>query len=133
MLVGVIMNDHHEAPFTLPFETFWAWLTSHPNCIVRAGTPETILYDDEDYYWHFAVEGGRTLLVQVLRGKRLVGELLLDQEQISYVQVLPPEREGEFGFELVQETETENFVAYFFVLAHGFEDQEEAPPSGRVH
>ena len=49
---------------------------AHPNCIVRAGTPEAIMYDDEDLHWHFAVEGTSTLLVQVLRGKRLMGWML---------------------------------------------------------
>ena len=35
-----------EPPFTLPFEKFWNWLVTHPNCILRAGTPEAVLYDD---------------------------------------------------------------------------------------
>ena len=28
-----------DDPTTLPFESFWTWLSSHPNCILRAGTP----------------------------------------------------------------------------------------------
>ena len=127
------MNDQMEPPFTLPLEKFWAWLLLHPNCILRAGTPESVLYDDEDYYWHLAVEGGNTLLVQVVRGKRLVAEILLDPEQISYVQAVPPEREGEHVFELIQDGERESFASYFFVLAHGFEDDAEPPSRTRVH
>ena len=30
-------------PTTLSFEDFWQWLLEHHNCILRAGTPETIL------------------------------------------------------------------------------------------
>ena len=113
-----------EPPFTLPFETFWNWLVTHPNCILRAGTPETVLYDDEDLHWHFAAEGGGALVVQVLRGKRFVGELLVDPEPVSYVQALPGEREDEHPFELIAESESDRVVAYFFVLVHGYEDQE---------
>ena len=121
-----------EANFTMPFEEFWRWVVTHPNCILRAGTPEAILYDDEDLYWNFAAEGPNLLLVQLLRGKRLVGELLLDPEPISYVQALPPERESEYPFELITENEEASFATYFFVLAHGYDD-EATFTAGRVH
>jgi hypothetical protein len=117
---------------TLPFDVFWTWLMGHPNCIVRAGTPEAVLYDDEDLYWHFAQEGPETLVVQVLRGKLLVGELLLAPEQIAYVQGSPGDGADEFVFELMTETEADRFVAYFFVLVHGFDREGEFSPS-RVH
>jgi len=125
------MTTTDDTP-TLPFDVFWVWLMSHPNCILRAGTPEAVLYDDEDLHWHFAQEEPDTLVVQVLRGKILVGELLLAPEQIAYVQGARGESEHEFVFELITETEVERFPAYFFVLVHGFDDQGE-PDSGRVH
>jgi hypothetical protein len=121
-----------EPPFTVPFESFWTWLMTHPNCILRAGTPEAVLYDDEDLHWHFAAEAPNTLLVQVLRGKRLLGELLLDPGQVAYVQGLPPEREDEHVFELVSEDGPERVAIFFFVLVHGFEDESGATPA-RVH
>ncbi len=119
-------------PLTLPFETFWSWVVTHPNCIVRAGTADAVLYDDEDLHWHFAAEGPERLLVQVLRGKKFVGEILLDPESVAYVQGGPGEQEEEYLFELISETETDRWAAYFFVLTHGYEDQ---PPTGhaRVH
>jgi hypothetical protein len=116
----------------LPFEAFWSWLMGHPNCIVRAGTPEAVLYDDEDLHWHFAREEPGTLVVQVLRGKLLVGELLLAPDQIAYVQGATGELEHEFVFELITETEHERFVSYFFVLIHGYDEEGEFTPS-RVH
>ncbi len=125
-----------DPPFTLPFETFWNWVITHPNCILRAGTPEAVIYDDEDLHWHFAGEGPTTLLVQVLRGKRLVGELLMEPEQVTYVQGVHGQREDEHVFELIVESEKDRVVAYFFVLAHGYEDEAEADPPfspGRVH
>lgn len=115
---------------TLSFQDFWSWLVSHPNCILRAGTAETVIYDDDDYHWHFANEGA-TLLVQVIRGKRLMGELLVEPEQVAYVQGTEGDREGEYLFELISETETERTAAYFFVLAHGL-DHEDAEGLGRA-
>lgn len=118
-------------PLTLDFDAFWNWLVTHPNCVLRAGTPEAVLYDDEEYHWHFAMEGSETLLVQVLRGKRLVGELLLAPEQIAYVQGTPGDQEGEYVFELISENETDRASLYFFILAHGYDDEQ--LPRGRVH
>ncbi|HVS04260.1 MAG TPA: hypothetical protein VMT16_15960 [Thermoanaerobaculia bacterium] len=117
---------------TLAFQAFWTWLTGHPNCIVRAGTPEAVLYDDEDLHWHFTSEGPQMLLVQVLRGKRFVGELFLDPEQVDYVQATPGEVDGEFLFELIAESETDSVATFFFVLSHGYDVQEPEAPR-RVH
>jgi len=118
---------------TLSFGVFWEWLLTHPNCILRAGTPEAAIFDDDDLHWHFAtaVDDG-TPVVQVLRGKRLMGELLLVPDQVSYVQGSAADEEGEYLFELISETEAERFAAYFFVLAHGYEGEGNFTPS-RVH
>lgn len=125
-----------DPPFTLPFDVFWSWLVSHPNCILRAGTPDAVLYDDEDLHWHFASESGGGLVVQVLRGKRFMGEILVDPEPITYVQAVPVDRDDEHLFELISEGEVDRLAAYFFVLAHGYEDGGEAESvfsPGRVH
>ena len=120
-----------DPPFTLPFDMFWQWLTSHPNCILRMGTPEVVIYDDEDFHWSFVTYEGGSFGVQVLCGKRFIAELVVEHEPVSYVQGVAGDVEGEFVFELISETETDRSVEYFFVMAHGFED-EESPP-GRVH
>ena len=125
-----------DEPVTLPFETFWAWLMSHPDCILRAGTPEAVLYDDEILHWGFGAEDSETLLVQVIKGKRVMGELFLMPEPVSYVQGEAGDREGEFVFECVAETETDRIVTCFFVLVHGYDAEQETPtPHGpqRVH
>jgi hypothetical protein len=121
-----------DSPQTLDFETFWNWLVGHPNCILRAGTPEAVLYDDEDFHWHFASEEGDTLLIQVLRGKRLLGELLLEPEQVAYVEASAGDQDGEHVFELVSESESERVVAFFFVLAHAYQAETPFTPA-RVH
>ena len=96
-----------ESTPTVSFDTFWNWLLLHPNCVLRAGTPEAVLYDDDDLHWNFASEQN-TLLAQLVRGKRLVGELLIDPEQIAYVQGVAGDREGEFVFDLVVETRSDD-------------------------
>ncbi len=117
---------------TLEFDDFWTWLTVHPNCILRAGTATTVIYDDDDLHWQLSTDEPETYLVQVIRGKRLAAEILIAREPIAYVQSSEGEQEGEFLFELIVENETEHAVAYFFVVAHGYE-VEESETSGRVH
>jgi hypothetical protein len=116
---------------TLAFADFWSWITSHPNCIIRAGTPEMVFYDEDDFHWHFGEFEG-SLLVQVMRGKRVLGELFVEPERATYVQELPQEVEGEHVFEVVSETESDRYPAYIFVLSHGF-DGESQPQRRRVH
>ena len=119
-------DDLTDSTPTLPFDVFWEWLVSHPNCILRAGSRESILYDDDDFHWHFASEGNDSWLVQVIRGKRLIGELLLIREKIAYVQGVLGDQEGEFIFELISGDESDQGLAYFFVLSHGFETSGES-------
>lgn len=123
-----------NAPFTLPFRAFWEWVTSHPNCIIRAGTPEAVLYDDENLHWSFTEDADGTLLVQLLHGKHLLGELFVEAEQVSYVEAVAQEQQDEHPFELISETSGERFAPYFFVMAHGFDEEPVAPASrARVH
>src|SRR5438034_455285 len=94
-------HKHIEhAAATLSFQAFWTWLQAHPNCILRAGTPEVVLYDDDDLHWHFAVEGDDTRVVQLIRGKTLVGEIVVTPSDITYVQGVAGEADDEYMFEV---------------------------------
>jgi hypothetical protein len=106
---------------TLSFETFWQWVMQHSNCILRAGTRDALLFDDDDLHWHFAADDG-AVFVQVIRGKRLLGELAIDTARVAYVQALGEEPAGEWAFELVSEGGTELTSEYFFVLSHSFDE-----------
>ena len=117
---------------TLPFDAFWNWLLAHPNCILRAGTPESVLYDDDDLHWHFASEGPERLVVQLIRGKRLQSELIVEPEQVAYVEATSGDAEGEFLFDIITESENERFSAWFFVLSHDYEP-DSGHGTGRVH
>jgi len=121
-----------ESPPTLTFATFWQWLMQHPNCILRVGTRDALLFDDDDLHWSFATDGPLAF-VQVIRGKRLMGELAVDSERVAYVQALGEEPEGEWPFELVNEGGTELAAAYSFVLSHGFEESEIPGHERAVH
>lgn len=109
---------------TLSFDKFWTWLAGHANCIVRAGTPEVVLLDHDDFHWTLITEDDRTLVVQLARAKDLVAELLIFPTEVAYVQVEPAETEGEWLFECIVESEKAREVAYHFVMAHEYEDSE---------
>jgi len=122
-----------HAATTLSFEVFWGWLGAHPNCILRAGTPDAVLYDDDDLHWHFATEGTDTLIVELVRGKKLVGEIVVTPGDVAYVQGVAGEGEDEYVFELVSESDRERVVAYYFVLSHGYEAEGRQRPGRAVH
>ena len=121
-----------EPPYTLSLEAFWSWIVLHPNCIIRAGTPEAVLYDDDDLHWYLGPESDDTLLVQLLHGKRAIGELFIDTRQVAHVQALPGERQGEHLFELISTAAGEPFSPWFFVMIHGM-DEEGSGEGSRVH
>jgi hypothetical protein len=112
------------AATTLSFEKFWAWLHAHANCILRVGTPETVLFDHDDFHWHLGSEEEGTLIVQLVRGKDLVGEVVVFAAEVTYVQVEPGEAEGEHVFECVVENEHAREVAYHFIMAHEYDEAE---------
>lgn len=122
-------------PDTLSLQDFWPWLADHCNCILRAGTPDSILYDDDDFFWRFTHENPNTLLVQVVKGKRLVGEVFIESDLVSSVRITPGEKE-EVIFDLMAEAEGEEQVLYYFVMTHGYDVHEPSLPvarHGRLH
>jgi hypothetical protein len=132
-MAAMATNERIEhAATTLSFEAFWSWLQSHPNCIIRAGTPESVIYDDDDLHWHFAAEGTESQVVQLLRGKRLVGEIVVTPTDVTYVQGMHGE-EDEYVFDLISEGETDRVAAYYFVLSHGYDAQDRLTPGRAVH
>src|SRR4029077_13137281 len=124
-------NMEHAAA-TVAFDAFWTWVQAHPNCILRAGTPETVLYDDDELHWHFTAEGTDALVVQVLRGKRLVGEILIAPADVAYVQAVAGDEE-EYVFELITETETARVAACYCVRPPASEPQYHAGSGRAVH
>ncbi|MEZ5332070.1 MAG: hypothetical protein R2991_08440 [Thermoanaerobaculia bacterium] len=117
---------------TLSFQDFWAWLQQHPNCVVQVGTPDVSMFDDDDLHWYIGPDRG-ALVVQAIRGKRLMGELLLDQDRVTYVQEAGEEEEGRHLFEAIAETSTDRVALYHFVLSHSLAEDEQPGHRPSVH
>lgn len=118
---------------TVKFEQFWAWLRDHANCILRAGTEEVWLFDHEELHWHLDNDANRNPVVQLIQGKRLLAEFVMEARDLLFVQATPEGPATAAGeqptlFECITSAGGENFAAYHFVLAHPFE--EEAQPHG---
>ena len=118
-------------PLTLPFEQFWSWLKSHRNCILRVGTPYSVMMDHEDYHWD-TVEEGDTQILQLVRGKELVGEIMVLATEIAYVHCAPSETEEQL-FECVVETPEAREVMYHFVMAHSYDGESDSPGNRWTH
>jgi hypothetical protein len=120
-----------ETGATLPFDRFWDWLLDHTNCILSVGTEEIWLYDSDPLHWVLFTEEGGTPVVQLMQGKRPVGELVLDTSDTLHVQVTPdPDNadRGYFLFKVMGGLRTAPRVRYSFQLSHGME----ALPVGHV-
>ena len=114
----------------LSFDQFWRWVQRHPNCILRAATPEVVVYDDEDLHWHFDRGDAGLVLVEVIRGKRLLADIAIQSTDVELVQSGPGE-ENEVVFDLFLRGAEGDPPAYTFVMSHGYEGEEGASGSGR--
>jgi hypothetical protein len=110
---------------TLAFDRFWRWLKQHANCIVRAGAADVFLHDQEAFHWHLDEDAERNPTVQLVWGKLVVAEMVLDVRDVLYVEATPEEggTAGQFLFELVVGAREEPYAAYHFLMGHGFEDE----------
>ncbi|MCP3102602.1 serine/threonine protein kinase [Myxococcus sp. K15C18031901] len=108
---------------TLKFDGFWRWLQEHTQCILRAGSVDAMLYDHDDFHW-LLLEEERQHIVQVLKGKALVGELVMAGREVTEVTVAPdPESgtQGHFLVELMGGPKEDPQVLYHFIMAHGID------------
>ncbi|HSP77584.1 MAG TPA: hypothetical protein VLQ93_03595 [Myxococcaceae bacterium] len=113
-----------ETGATLPFDRFWDWLQDHPNCILSVATDDSWLYDAEALHWALFSEESGTPVVQLIQGKRLIGEMVLDTSDTLHVQVLPdPENleRGYFLFKVMGGVRAAPRPRYTFQLSHGME------------
>src|SRR5688572_61798 len=109
--------------YTVAFDRFWAWLKEHCNCILEAATPECSLFDHEDLHWHVAESPEGVRLVQLIRGKALLVEVMVEVRADSLVRASmeegsePPRHRFELSGPSVEDS-----PRYVFVLAHGMDD-----------
>ena len=120
------MSVSVEAGATLTFDKFWRWLKQHVNCILRAGSTDVWLFDQEAYHWHLEEDADRNPTVHLVWGKNLVGEMVLDARDVLFVQATADaegEEPGQFLFEVIGGARDEPRAVYHFLLAHGFEEE----------
>ena len=116
---------------TIAFDQFWQWLEEHPNCIVRAGTPDVVLFDHETLHWFVGEDGEHNPLIQLIAGKVAVGEIVLDVRDVLYVQSVPDDapKSRRVVFELVGGPKEDPYAVYHFLMSHGMEGMETHPGS----
>ena len=110
------------APLT--FDRFWRWLMDHPNCIVRVGSPDSTLLDHDDFHWDFLEEDDGNAVVQLVKGKALVGELIINRREVLFVQsTLDVEQaaQGFWMFELIGGPKDESYPLATVLMSHGME------------
>ncbi len=120
---------------TLAYDRFWRWLEDHPNCILEAGTEDCFLYDDDDLHWQLGADEDGNRFVQLVHGKQLVGELLIDPP-VLFVQARPDATADEpdrFLFELIGGTSEEPYPLCHFLVAHGIEEDGAHPGLSLKH
>jgi hypothetical protein len=121
------MGVNIQVGSAIPFQQFWGWLKQHANCLLRAGSVDAFLYDHESLHWQLEEDGdGNPNVLQVL-GKVVVAELVIETNEILFVQAIPDkesEQPGQFVFEVVGGPREEPYPLYHFLLTHGFEGEE---------
>lgn len=118
-------TDSRTDRTTLPFERFWRFLKEHPNCIVEAGTATSSLFDFEDLHWGLIQEEDGRAVAQLVRGKNLVGEIIIDPAEVAYVGASPDAEgaaRGQWVFEAMGGNRDQEYVVAYFVLNHGLEE-----------
>ena len=119
------MSKHATEEQPLQLDAFWSWLKQHPHCILQASTPNAHLYDSDNLHWRLTEEPDRTLVIQLLQAKQILGELLVDSRQAIFVQASSDEDDTQHErayFEVIgaQADDTEPLIT--LLLAHGYED-----------
>ncbi len=117
------MNTFSENSQASSLEVFWRWASIHYNCILRAGSDQCIIYDQSYLHWHLIEEEDDLLIVQVIRGKDLIAELIIDARQVMYVESTIQD-DNNVQFELITDVHGEPVPLYHFLMAHGYEDGE---------
>lgn len=120
-----------EAGTAIEVDKFFKWLRQHANCILRAGSSGAFLYDHEQVHWHFEEDPDRNLVVQLVWGKNLVGEMIIVPREVLFVQATPdpdPDEGKQFLFELVGGGKDSPYALHHFLIAHAYEEEGQHGP-----
>lgn len=115
-------SSSSTAPLT--FDAFWRWIQEHRNCVLRVGSADVMLMDNEMVHWDFFDEDDGRAVVQAILGKALIGEVIIERSDVLFVQTSPDlEQPGSqaWNFELIGGSRDENYPLFSFLLSHGME------------
>jgi hypothetical protein len=116
----------------LSVQQFWRWAAAHYNCIIRAGSDQCVVYDQPYLHWHLIEEEDDLYIAQIIRGKDLITELVIDARQVVYVESVQQE-DANVLFELIGNIEGEPIALYHFLMAHGYENEDDRARSKWTH
>lgn len=108
----------------LTFDQFWRWLSEHRNCVVRCSAGDTHLFDADSLHWDFFDEPDGRAVAQLVLGKTLVGELVLERGDVVLVQAsvdVEHPQSGHWVFECMGGSRDDAYPLYVFVVSHGME------------
>ncbi len=115
----------NSTPVTPPLDIqeFWQWLNAHYNCILRAGGPDFVVFDQPDLHWHLSVELDGVLVVQLIRGKDTTAEFYINPADVAFVTSTPEEGDQTL-FQLEADPDDDTGPVGHFLMAHPFDDEE---------
>jgi hypothetical protein len=109
----------------LTFPGFWEFLKDHANCVLGASWGPGALFDEDSLHWVLFDREDHHAVLQLIRGKNLVGELVIDPQEIDEVEISPdPEnpQSGHYLAELLSSAARGREPLGHVLLAHGVED-----------
>jgi hypothetical protein len=108
----------------LTFDQLWRWLQEHRNCVVRAGSADVMLMDSELTHWDFFEEDDGRAVCQLILGKSLLGEVVIERADVLFVQASPDVEQAQAGhwmFECFGGSREDAYPLFVFVTTHGME------------
>ncbi len=87
-----------------------------------------LIFDHDEYHWYMFIDKNGAHVVQLVRGKLLVAEMVVLGGEVVYV-FAHSNAHDEHVFDCMVATPEGTEIAYHFVLAHAFESEadDEAP------
>ncbi len=110
----------------MPFEQFFKWLLGHRNCLTRIEAGPVTLADNELLHWDMFDEGEASV-IQLIQGKTLVAEIMIERGEVQFVQASPDLEEpnsGQWVFECIGGTPEQTFPMFAFIMTHGIEQSQ---------
>ena len=105
---------------SLSIDELWAWLHLHYNCILRAGGPGFVVFDQPEVHWHLGTDPDGIYFVQLLRGKETTAEFTFNPGDVHYVQATAGDEE-QVLFECMGGEDGQTVPLCHFLMTHDYD------------